>query len=173
MNPQQLITKLHEKGYKVTPQRLAIFELILSSKDHPTAEQIHQKVTKKYPTMSVATVYQALHLLTDLGLLQELGFSDGSSRYDPNTSPHINVICPKCGEISDYEAKSVRKLWSQVVDELGVKPIGQRLDIYRYCDKCSKKISRSEKCARERQNKRYKEQDGCKLEHKSVMGLSI
>jgi Fur family peroxide stress response transcriptional regulator len=136
MNTKQLMATLHEKGYKVTPQRLAICELALSSKNHPTADQIHQALLKKYPTVSLATVYQTLHLLTDVGLLQELGFSDKSSRYDPNVTPHINLICPKCGEICDYESKAVKELWSQIIGELKFKPIGQRLDLYRICDKC-------------------------------------
>jgi Fur family peroxide stress response transcriptional regulator len=138
MNIQQIITMLRERGYKVTPQRLAVCELVLSSKDHPTAEQIYQKVKEKHPTISLATVYQTLRLLTNLGQVQELGFSDGISRYDPNTSPHINVVCQKCGEIYDYEAKSIREMWSRIVNELEIKPIGQRLEIFRYCDKCQK-----------------------------------
>lgn len=138
MNTQHVIAKLRHGGYKITPQRLAICKLILSSKDHPTAEQIYQKILRKFPTISLATVYQTLHLLKELGLLQELGFVDMSSRYDPDTSPHINVICPKCGHISDYNAKSVRQLWLQITAELGFKPIGQRLDVYAYCDKCRK-----------------------------------
>jgi Fur family peroxide stress response transcriptional regulator len=139
---QQLIRKLHEKGYKVTPQRLAVFEIILSRKDHPTADQIHKEVKKKYPTMSLATVYQALHLLTEMGLVQELGFNDKSSRYDPNIMPHINITCLNCGKIYDYEADSVKKMWSKIVSELGFKPMGQRLDIYRYCDECGKEKDR-------------------------------
>jgi Fur family peroxide stress response transcriptional regulator len=145
MKTQQLITKLREKGYKVTPQRLAICELALSSKAHPTADQIHKEIIRKFSTISLATVYQTLHLLTDMGLLQELGFSDRSSRYDANITPHINIVCLKCGKIYDYEAKSVKKLWSQIVENLGFKPIGQRLDVYRYCDKCSKEIARSKR----------------------------
>jgi len=136
MNTKQLMATLHEKGYKATPQRLAICELALSSRNHPTADQIHQALLKKYPTVSLATVYQTLHLLTDVGLLQELGFSDRSSRYDPNVTPHINIICPKCGEICDYEAKAVKELWSHIIGELKFKPIGQRLDLYRICEKC-------------------------------------
>jgi Fur family peroxide stress response transcriptional regulator len=139
MDDQQLIKKLHSKGYKVTPQRLAICKLILSSKNHPSAEQIYQKVKKMYPTLSLATVYLTLDLLRNLGLVQELGFSDRSSRYDPNNSPHINVICPKCGKIYDYEAASVKNLWSQIVAETGLTPLRQRLDLYVLCDECSKK----------------------------------
>jgi len=137
MNVQNIMAKLRHGGYKITPQRLAICELILSSKGHPTADQIYERVLQKFPTISLATVYQTLHLLKELGLLQELGFPNLSSRYDPNTSPHINVICPKCGQIYDYEEDKLKKLWSQIVAKLGFKPIGQRLDIYKYCDKCS------------------------------------
>jgi Fur family transcriptional regulator, peroxide stress response regulator len=137
LNIHQLIAKLHKKGYKVTPQRLAVFEFITSREDHPTADQIHKEVKKKYPTMSLATVYQALHLLTEVGLVQELGFNDKGSRYDPNIMPHINIVCLNCGKIYDYEAESVKEMWSKIVAELRFKPVGQRLDIYRYCDGCS------------------------------------
>lgn len=139
MNTEELISKLREKGYKVTPQRLAICEIALFSKDHPTADQIYQNVIRKYSTISVATVYQTLHLLKDIGLVQELGFSDSGSRYDSNMAPHINIFCLNCGEVYDYEAKSVEHLWSQIIGELGFKPIGQRLDLYTYCKKCKRK----------------------------------
>ena len=106
MNAQQLIAKFHEKGFKATSQRLAVCEAVLSSKEHPTADQVYRQVKKSHQTLSLATVYQTLHLLTEIGLLQELDFHDRVSRYDPDTSPHINVICEGCGKIEDYEAKN-------------------------------------------------------------------
>jgi len=136
MNTQQLIIKLRERGFRVTPQRLAICEFVLSSKEHPTVDQVHRVVRKKHPTLSLATVYQTLHLLTEIGLLQELGFSDGISRYDPNSSPHINIICKNCGKIQDYESESVRKFLSQISVELNRRLVGQHLEIYTYCDQC-------------------------------------
>jgi Fur family peroxide stress response transcriptional regulator len=140
MKNQQLIAKLREKGFKVTPQRIAICEFILSSKDHPTADQVYQVVKRTYPTLSLATVYKTLSLLTKIGMLQELGFTDGISRYDPDTSPHINIICRNCGKVQDYQVESIKKLWSQIIGDLGFKPTGQRLDIYRYCDQCLAKL---------------------------------
>jgi Fur family peroxide stress response transcriptional regulator len=136
MDDQQLITTLRSKGYKVTPQRLAICKLLLSSKDHPSAEQLYQEVKKTYPTISLATVYITLDLLKKISLVQELGFSDRSSRYDPNNSPHVNVICPKCSKIYDYESAEAKKMLSQVVAEANL-PLRQRLDLYALCDKCS------------------------------------
>jgi len=52
---------------------------------------------------------------------------------------HINIICTKCGKIYDYEATSVKKLWSQIVAETGLTPLPQRLDLYALCDECNKK----------------------------------
>ena len=139
MSDKQIIDKLHDKGYKVTPQRLAIFKLILTNKNHPSVDQIYEMVIKKFPTISIATVYQNLHLLEELGLVHELKFNNNMSRYDPNTKPHINLICPKCNKIVDYESKNVKNFFDQIVADLKIKQIDQRIDIYRYCDKCSKK----------------------------------
>jgi len=138
VNTEQIITKFHEKGLKVTPQRLAIYEFILSSKDHPTTDQVYQELKKKYPTLSLATVYQTLHLLTEIGLLHELELSNRTSRYDPDTSLHINIICKNCGRVQDYKAESLKNLWSQIIQCIGFKPLGQRIDIYRYCEQCQK-----------------------------------
>jgi Fur family peroxide stress response transcriptional regulator len=138
MKTEQLIAKLRKSGFKVTPQRLVICEVILSSKEHPTADQVYEKVKETYPAISLATVYQTLHLLSQIGLVQEMGFSDCVSRFDPDTSPHINIICQKCGKVEDYKAESIEKLWAQIIKELGFKPIGQRIDIYTYCNKCAR-----------------------------------
>jgi len=137
MKTEELVAKLRKSGFKVTPQRLTICELILSSKEHPTAEQVYEKVKKTHPTISLATVYQTLHLLSEIGLIQEMGFSNCVSRCGPDTSPHINIICQKCGKIEDYKAESVKKLWAQIIEELGFKLIGQRIDIYTCCDRCA------------------------------------
>ena len=138
MKNQALIPKLREKGFKVTPQRIEICKFILSSKDHPTVDQVYKEVQKKHPTLSLATVYQTLHLLTEIGMLQELGFNDGISRYEPDNSPHINIVCKNCGKIQDYRSESVRKFLSQLTVELKRTLIGQHLEVYTYCDECKK-----------------------------------
>ncbi len=136
MKTEELIDLFREYGLKVTAQRLAICKYILSRKDHPTAEQILVELRKEYPTISLGTVYKTLHLLKDLGLIQELGFNEGSVRYDPYMELHINMVCSNCGEIRDYKPEKMEKLWSAIIAESGVKPNGQRIDIYYECDKC-------------------------------------
>lgn len=136
MDNQELINIFKERGYKVTTQRLAICKFILSRKDHPTADQIYQGLKKEHPTMSLGTIYKTLHLLKEIGLIQELGFNEGSSRYDPDMELHINMVCQKCGKIHDFKTEKVKKLWKTIVSESGVKPKGQRLDLYYVCEDC-------------------------------------
>jgi Fur family peroxide stress response transcriptional regulator len=138
MTEDQLISILRDSGYKVTPQRLAICNYVLSSKKHPTVEQIHSEILKKNPTISLNTIYQTMDMLIDLGLVQEMRFNVSSSRYDPNTSVHVNIICQNCSRIRDFESESIRDLWSRIVTEMNVEPLGQRLDVYVLCDECKK-----------------------------------
>ena len=136
MDTQDIIGFFREKGLKVTSQRLAICNFILSRKDHPTAEQIYQELRNEYPTISLGTIYKNLHLLQELELIQELGFNEGSVRYDPDMEVHVNMVCSKCGKISDYKADKVEKLWNALISDIGIKPKGQRIDIYYECDDC-------------------------------------
>lgn len=136
MDTQSIIGFFREKGLKVTSQRLAICKFILSRKDHPTAEQIYQELRTEYPTISLGTIYKNLNLLKELGLIQELGFKEGSVRYDPDMELHVNMVCSNCGKISDYKAENVENLWNAIISDLTIKPIGQRIDIYYECDDC-------------------------------------
>ncbi|MDT8782145.1 MAG: transcriptional repressor [Candidatus Bathyarchaeota archaeon] len=136
MNDQQLITMLREKGFKVTPQRLAICRFVLSSKEHPSVEKIYDKIQKVYPTISLATIYQTLHLLTKIGLLQEFALCNGSLRYDSNISPHLNLICKNCGKIIDYESEKINMFLSEIAKELELSLVGQHLELYVYCNQC-------------------------------------
>ena len=136
MNTQDLIQIFRKNGYKATSQRLAICKLILSRKDHPSAYQIYQELKEEYPTISLTTIYNTLRILVELRLLQELGFNEGSIRYDPDLELHINLVCSKCGKIDDYKAENVTELWNAIISNLDVKPIGQRIDIYYECEEC-------------------------------------
>ncbi len=136
MDDQELFALFRKNGYKVTTQRLAICKYIISRDDHPSADQIYQAMKVDYPTISLGTIYKTMHLLKKLGLIQELGFNEGSIRYDPDMEIHINLVCAKCGKIDDYKAENVTELWKAIISNLGVKPIGQRIDIYYECEEC-------------------------------------
>ncbi len=136
LDTQNLISIFRKNGYKVTTQRLVICKFILSRNDHPSTEKIYQELREKYPTISLGTLYKTLHLLKELGLIQELGFNESIIRYDPDMEVHINMVCSKCGKIQDYKAKKIKKLWNEIISDIGIKPNGQRLDIYYECENC-------------------------------------
>ncbi|HDQ35076.1 MAG TPA: transcriptional repressor, partial [Chloroflexi bacterium] len=78
----ELLTRLREQGYRLTPQRVALVQLLIDSETHPSAGQIYEQLHAQFPTMSLATVYKTLHLLKEMGEVLELGFGDDDNRYD-------------------------------------------------------------------------------------------
>ena len=138
MDDQEIIDLFRENEFKVTAQRLAICKFIISSEDHPSADQIYQELKIDYPTISLGTIYKTLDLLEKLGIMQKLRFNEGSIRYDPDIELHINVVCSNCGKIYDYKSENVKKLWNTIISDIGIKPEGQRIDLYYECDDCKK-----------------------------------
>jgi Fur family peroxide stress response transcriptional regulator len=134
---EELITFLHSKGFKVTHQRLEIFKYLSNNNSHPTAETIYEAMKLTIPTIGQGTVYKTLSMLTEIGILHELNYANAPTRYDINTSFHINVICTQCGTIVDHESEKVTKLWKQISSELRGNISGQRFDVYQNCGNCN------------------------------------
>ncbi len=132
-----LIEKLRGKGYKVTPQRIAICRIVLNSRSHPSAQQVYDEVKKLHPTVSLATVYKTLEVLRNLDLVQEINFSRGQARFDSYLTPHINLVCLKCGKIADVDDVTVKEMTTRVAAAAKFKLVGQRMDVYGFCQKCS------------------------------------
>jgi Fur family transcriptional regulator, peroxide stress response regulator len=131
------IEALRSKGYKATPQRIAICRIALNSRAHPSAQQVYDEVKKIHPTVSLATVYKTLEVLRDLDLVQEINFAKGQARFDSYISPHINLICLKCGNIADLDDTTIKEITIKVAATTKFKPTGQRMDIYGVCHECS------------------------------------
>src|SRR5699024_9786423 len=96
------IDTLTQSGVRITPQRDAVLEYVRSAKTHPTADERYKALEDKFPNMSVATVYNNLRILKELGLVRELTYGDDSSRFDSNTDEHYHIICDECGKIVDF-----------------------------------------------------------------------
>ena len=135
------IEALRSKGYKATPQRIAICRVTLHSREHPTAQRIYNEVKKVHPTVSLATVYKTLQVLRDLGLIQELNLPQVQARFDPYIKPHVNLICQQCGSIEDFDDPTAREISEKVSAAAKFKPNGQRIDVYGICQKCGKNLN--------------------------------
>lgn len=101
MDVSSVVGRMRAQGYKLTPQRLAIVEALAVSRAHPTAYELYEQVRPRYPMMGLATVYKTLEMLRDMGEVVETGFGSGSTRYEANLQPHINLVCQVCGQVMD------------------------------------------------------------------------
>ncbi|WP_297065572.1 Fur family transcriptional regulator [Thermococcus sp.] len=89
---EKAIETLRKKGYKITPQRLKLLQILEEiGKTHPSLGEVHEKLRKEFPTVSFSTLYSNVITLKELGLV-ELFFLDGETRIEVNTRPHINII---------------------------------------------------------------------------------
>jgi len=124
-------------GLRRTPQRLAILDYLDGNTSHPSAEDIYQAVTKKYDSMSFATVYNTLNALTRSGAVQEITVDPERKRYDPDVSQHHHFLCISCRKIED--------VFDEIAVDLpkgtarGFTVIGSHVEFYGYCTACRKK----------------------------------
>ena len=132
---------LKENGYKITPQRMAVYNVLKNTKEHPCVDRIYNKLTPLFPTMSLATVYKSLEVFKTLGLIQELNVGEESFRYDANTKPHPHVICLSCGKVDDVEPRKSFNLIKMAESKTDYKITKQQLYFYGYCSKCKENIS--------------------------------
>ena len=103
-SPAELTELFREQGYKITPQREAVFRALHGNDAHPTAESVHAAVSTDMPSVSLRTVYQVLNDLASMGELQLLDMGTGSTRFDPNVDAHHHLVCTECGKVRDLYA---------------------------------------------------------------------
>ena len=104
--------KFRDCGLKSTPQRTAIYQTLVHSTAHPTAEDLFAKVSPAYPMLSLNTVYYTLGVLRTAGLVQEVNLGHDRARFDANLSPHHHVICLGCQTILDVMDPRLNRLTS-------------------------------------------------------------
>ncbi|MBS3995016.1 MAG: transcriptional repressor [Alkaliphilus sp.] len=139
-----LIKTLRENNMKVTPQRIAIFEMLAQTKSHPSAELIYKKLSVDYPTMSLATVYKSLDIFKKSGLVQELNVGENSFRYDANTKSHPHIICTTCHQVEDIHDAVFTDLISIISKNTNYDVTKQQLYFYGICPQCKSDISQAQ-----------------------------
>ena len=102
--------KLREKGLKVTPQRIAIYNMVVKLKSHPTAENVVDAIKDDFPSISVGTVYKVLNVLVENNLLKKVKSEKEIMRYDAVLEHHHHLYCNKTDRIVDYEDKELDEL---------------------------------------------------------------
>ena len=129
---------MREKGLRVTPQREAILDYLLTTDEHPSVRQILEAARKSVPGISLSTVYSSVSELSRLGLVKELEFNEAENRYEGNLSHHINLVCTRCGSISDYMTAHTIDM-DHIRETTQFRASRSRFELYGVCAKCTRK----------------------------------
>lgn len=142
MDAKEVTALLREKGFKVTPQRLAIYNVLSNTTEHPSAEMIFSKLQEFYPTMSLATVYKTIEILKEIGLVQILNVGEESFRYDANTDTHPHVRCLVCNRVDDIYGVDESAYVNQISEKTAYRLSGQQFYFYGVCPECQSKAGK-------------------------------
>lgn len=145
ISPQEienLKISLKQKGYKLTPQRRAIVDIIITNEGkHLTAEEIYELVKIECPEIGLATVYRTVQLLEEMGVISKLDLNDGCSRYEfvhqNENHQHHHLICTKCGKVIEVEGDLLEELEHTIEEKYKFTVRNHSVKFYGICDECN------------------------------------
>jgi Fe2+ or Zn2+ uptake regulation protein len=132
-----LTEALHERGMRVTPQRVLIHRTLRELARHVTAEQVLERVSVRLPNASLPTVYAALELFEELGMVRRLAAGSGAALWDPRTDAHHHLVCSRCGAVEDVDAPLDIAPALRAARRLGSQPAAAELVLTGLCPGCS------------------------------------
>ena len=127
-----------DKKLRNTIQRDAVNQAVCEL-NHPTADEVYEKIHKKFPAISRGTVYRNLNILCDLEKLRRLNISTGADHFDADTSNHYHIQCRSCERIADVFAPYFEGLETQVADTHGYALDGHSIVFTGLCPECQNK----------------------------------
>lgn len=140
--PEVLKMLLNQEGFRLTSQRQKILEVIKDAADgeHLSAEDIYQKLSDSGEKIGVSTVYRALHLLVNLGLIRELALSEERKFYElchPFVSAHHHMVCTQCGMVEEFEDTLILDLGSEEAYHRGFSLLDCQFTVHVICSNCA------------------------------------
>lgn len=139
-NTMKIAELLRDNGYKVTPQRLAVYDAINHNTTHPNAEAIYTKLQPQYPSMSLATVYKTMEIFAKIGVVKILQCGEDAHRYDYNTTQHAHIRCVQCNRVIDVDIDE-KALAKQAAMQSGFAIEGVSLSFLGLCKDCEKALA--------------------------------
>jgi Fe2+ or Zn2+ uptake regulation protein len=132
-----LVDLLHQRGQRATPQRLVILRELRRRGQHATAEEIRSAVRDELPGTSAPTVYAALELLAELGLVRRIDAAPGAALYEARTEPHQHTVCRRCGRVDDVDAEVDTGGLEQASARAGFRAQGVEVIVSGLCRDCA------------------------------------
>ncbi len=130
---------LRDRGLPVTHQRSVVAEIVFSSQEHLSVEEIERRLRERGERIGKATIYRTLDLLVRSKLVAEHDFGEGFKRYEHRLSrepEHEHLICLGCGKVTEFRSHEVARVEDRMRAEFGFKPVHHRLEIYGLCAPC-------------------------------------
>lgn len=132
----QLSTQLKKSGYKLTPARLAILEVLERSHAHPSHDQILEEAKKIYPNVSRATVYRTMELLVELNVVRSLYLSDPTQRFVSAFGGHHHLVCNSCGKTIEFDRCMIEGISQELSEKYGFQIQSHLLELHGLCADC-------------------------------------
>ncbi len=148
----EFVQRCHARGLAVTPQRLAVIQALLTSRTHPSAEQICATVRKQLSYISLATVHRILEQLCEAGEARKVTLLHDSARYDGHAEPHHHVVCVRCKQVRDIEIPAADRLIAGKTSLGEFALLGCSLQINALCRRCRSKQPTPGRAPRARRN---------------------
>lgn len=126
--------------YRNSRQRQCVWDAVVQSGIHPTADWVYQTLRKEHPSISLGTVYRNLDVLCKMGKLARVGCSEGPEAFDRNPSPHYHLICQQCGAIVDLPLAYMDALNEQA-RQAGYRITGHRILFEGLCEACAHAVA--------------------------------
>ena len=134
-----IINRLSEQGYRLTPQRMMVLDAIENSEHHISADEIYAQVIKKYPHLNISTVYRTMELLHRLGLVTETDLGGGRVRYHPaDKGHHHHLVCQECGRVIDLDESVMDNLKQVLKRDYNFTPDIRHLALFGICAECNR-----------------------------------
>ena len=115
----------------MTEQRRIVAQVLESSEDHPDVEELYARASKLDPKISIATVYRAVKLFEEVGILDKLEFGDGRARYeDADRDHHDHLIDMQTGEVIEFIDTEIEALQEKIANRLGYTLKDHRLELF-------------------------------------------
>lgn len=119
------------KGLRITEQRRVIARVLSESDDHPHVEAVHARASAIDPGISIATVYRAVRLFEEAGIIDRHDFGDGKSRYEAAPdSHHDHLIDVETGQVIEFVDPELEALQRQIAEQLGYRLVDHRMELY-------------------------------------------
>ena len=120
-----------KKGVRLTDQRKLVAQVLSESQDHPDVDELHKRVSKLDPKISIATVYRTVKLFEESGILAKHDFKGNKARYEQTSGEHHDhLIDINTGKITEFINEDIEKLQKKVAEKLGYKLVDHRLELY-------------------------------------------